>query len=85
MATSAGTGGGSTIAEMEVCFEISEPVAIIFVEKILVAHAVTHAHEPGSGDELSTCLRCLGLIADTGQGGKWTKHGCDAHSLCVLG
>jgi hypothetical protein len=58
------------IVEMGVCLEISEPVAVIFLEKMLVARAVAHAHEPGSGDELSTCLRCSGLNAGTGQGGK---------------
>lgn len=58
------------IVEMVVCLEISEPVAVIFLEKMLVARAVAHAHEPGSGDELSECLRCSGLNAGTGQGGK---------------
>jgi len=58
-------------------FEISEPAVVIFVEKILVARAVAHAHEPGSGDELFTRLRCLGLNAGAGQGGKWTKYRCD--------
>jgi hypothetical protein len=58
------------IAETGVCFEICESVAVNVVEKILVARAAAHAHEPGSGDELSTCFRCLGLTADAGQGGK---------------
>jgi hypothetical protein len=69
-ATSAGTGGESVIVEMGVCLEISRPVAVIFIEKMLVARAVAHAHEPGSGDELSECLRCSGLNDGTGQGGK---------------
>jgi len=69
-AASAGTGGESVIVEMGVCLEISEPVAVIFLEKMLVARAVAHAHKPGSGDELSACLRCSGLNAGTGQGGK---------------
>jgi hypothetical protein len=58
------------IVEMRVCLEISEPVAVIDIEKMLVARAAAHAHEPGSGDELSACLRCSGLNAGTGQGGK---------------
>ena len=58
------------IVEMGDCLEISEPVAVILLEKLLVARAVAHAHEPGSGDELPMCLRCSGLNIGTGQGGK---------------
>jgi len=58
---------GSMIVEMGVCLEISEPDAVIFLEKMLVARAVAHAHEPGSGDELSPCLRCSGLTVAPGK------------------
>ena len=67
------------IVEMGVCLEISKPVAVIFLEKMLVARAVAHAHEPGSGDELFACLRCSGLNAGTGQGSKRTGHRCHTH------
>ena len=58
------------IVDREASIEISKPVAAIFAEKTLVARAVAHAHEPGSGDELPMCLRCLDLHGDIGQGGK---------------
>ncbi len=67
------------IVDIEASIEISKPVTAIFAEKMLVARAVAHAHEHGSSDELPTCLGCLDLRGDTGQGGKWTKHGRDAH------